>query len=472
VKLWIPAELAVLIGANLDTPAYYEERQSNSTPIVEVPCQISDYVRSKIDGPANDPSRSEKTPRIVNAARLERLSIGETLYCVLQAPDQVERYAEKGKPYMYDDIRDLYDSASEPPEDIPLLDDQEDNGKAVAPGGIRAFKASELTPARQTKWIANGRIPCSAVTLLVGDENIGKSMWWAWLVAILTTGRGFKPFGIPPREPMNVCLILTEDDWATEVRPRLEVAGADLSRISVLCEESDGSGAPQFPRDIAKIPEGTDLTLVDAWLDTVPANINVKDPQQARQALQPWKEHCTRTESAVILLTHTNRLSTGNARDKYGISAELRKKARMTLFVQEDEDSGPGGFTVGPEKANGTTTRKATIFTKESVQVFEPTDDNNGGTVGRVVWKGESDHTARERITAQWEESQAPVETKDCAKWLQNYLDNCHGSATATEVQKAAHAEGFTSYAIKSGKLKQRIKSEKVGDTWVWKSTT
>ena len=36
-----------------------------------------------------------------------------------------------------------------------------------------------------------------------------------------------------------------------------------------------------------------DLVVVDAWLDTVPASLQVKDPQQARIALHPWKDAAT-----------------------------------------------------------------------------------------------------------------------------------------------------------------------------------
>ena len=36
-------------------------------------------------------------------------------------------------------------------------------------------------------------------------------------------------FGIPARDPGRVLIAaITEDDWHTVVRPRLEVAGADL----------------------------------------------------------------------------------------------------------------------------------------------------------------------------------------------------------------------------------------------------
>ncbi|WP_459979897.1 AAA family ATPase, partial [Mycobacterium avium] len=146
-----------------------------------------------------------------------------------------------------------------------------------------------------------------------------------------------------------VILVVTEDDWQTTVLPRLEVAGVDLAMVSVICAERDGSGAPVFPRDLPLIRNADPapaLVAVDAWLDTVPSQLSVRDPQQARQALHPWKEVATTTGAAVLLLCHTNRVATANARDKYGATGELRKKARMTLFAQTDDD---GHLVVGPE---------------------------------------------------------------------------------------------------------------------------
>ena len=169
--------------------------------------------------------------------------------------------------------------------------------------------------------------------------------------------------GIPAREPASVILILTEDTWSEDVLPRLLVAGANIDNIQVICTEQDGSGAPVFPRDIFLIHEAEPapvLVVVDCWLDTVAASLSVRDPQQARQALHPWREVATATDAAVLLLGHTNRISSGNARDKYGATAALRQKARMTLFAQHDED---GSLVVGPEKANGTAPVAASRFT-------------------------------------------------------------------------------------------------------------
>ena len=99
----------------------------------------------------------------------------------------------------------------------------------------KRWSALELEPAEQPRWLADSRLPRASVSLLLGDEGIGKSLLWVLLVAHITTGASFPGFGIPSRDPGRAVLVLTEDDWSTVVRPRLEIAGADLNRIEVIC---------------------------------------------------------------------------------------------------------------------------------------------------------------------------------------------------------------------------------------------
>ncbi len=73
--------------------------------------------------------------------------------------------------------------------------------------------ATDLKPAAQPRWLAKDRLPRAAVTLLVGDEGIGKSLLWVWVVAAVTTGKPLPAFGIPAREPSPVIIVITEDGW-------------------------------------------------------------------------------------------------------------------------------------------------------------------------------------------------------------------------------------------------------------------
>ncbi len=317
----------------------------------------------------------------------------------------------------------------------------------------RRWRASELSGVQQPKWLARNRIPRAAITILVGDEGIGKSLFWVLVAYSVTTGKPLPEFGIPAREPEHVIVVATEDDWASTVLPRLQVAGVDLAMVSVICTDSDGSGAPVFPDDMDLIIDTEPLpglVVVDAWLDTVPAGLSVRDPQQARQALHPWKEAANRTGAAVLLLTHTNRVSTGNARDKYGATAELRKKARMTLFAQADTEH-EGQLLIGPEKANSTGGVEASRFDIESVQHF-PANDDSDGTVPKLRLVGDSGQTMRQHIADAHEEvnGSGSSDRKPVIDWLERFLGQ--GSCKSTDLYSAADANGYSKDQIKRAK--------------------
>jgi 5S rRNA maturation endonuclease (ribonuclease M5) len=324
----------------------------------------------------------------------------------------------------------------------------------------KVWKATELKPARQPEWLGKKWIPRAATSILVGDEGIGKSLFWTLVVAAITTGKSLPECGIPPRDPALVVIVVTEDDWQTTVLPRLIVAGADLNMIRVICTEDDCSGAPLFPRDIHLIHEMDTrpaLLVVDAWLDTVPAALVVRDPQGARQALHPWRELATKTGAAVMLLTHTNRVATDNVRDRYGATSELRKKARMTLYAQQDDE---GRLVIGPEKANSVATADAAVFVIEAVQHFTPTTDDDG-TVGRLKFVATSDRTAREHLTDAYEAEHGEdrQDRAEAAEWLSAYLEVEGPEANSAEVKARAKKAGISERTL------QRARKE-LGVIW------
>lgn len=319
----------------------------------------------------------------------------------------------------------------------------------------KVWRATDLKPSAQPRHLAKGHLIRAAINLLVGDEGIGKSLFWVYIIAAITRGRALPELGIPARAPQHVMLIITEDTWTDTVLPRCEVAGVDLNYVMVICAEDDGSGAPVFPRDLHLVVDADPrpaLVVVDAWLDTVAAGLSVKDPQQARRALHPWKEVATVTDAAVLLLTHTNRVDSGNARDKYGATGELRKKARLTLFAQQDDD---GNLVVGVEKANTTKPLPASMFTVDPIQHFPATDDHDG-SVPLLRYIGASDRTARDHIADQFDGDHGDdrQERHDAEAWLREYLEIEGPAVRSADAKREAKQAGISERTLQRARKK------------------
>lgn len=87
--------------------------------------------------------------------------------------------------------------------------------------------------ATKVRWLWRHRIPSRQVTVIAGGDKAGKTVVICKLAATISRGRAW-PLGEGRAKRGNVIVISTEDDPATTLRPRLEAAGADLTRIFVL----------------------------------------------------------------------------------------------------------------------------------------------------------------------------------------------------------------------------------------------
>jgi hypothetical protein len=89
---------------------------------------------------------------------------------------------------------------------------------------------SEVQP-RPVQWLWDGRIPLGKVTLLDGEPGSGKSLLALDLAARVSRGAAMPLTRTKPPGAADVILYNADDSLTDTIRPRLEAAGADLSRI-------------------------------------------------------------------------------------------------------------------------------------------------------------------------------------------------------------------------------------------------
>ncbi len=288
-------------------------------------------------------------------------------------------------------------------------------------------------------------------------------MWAIRAIASITSGKAWGPFTICG-EPRDAIIIATEDGWQDTVRPRLELAEADLGRVYVFSDRDDGEGAPTFPADMARLRAydiKPSLVVVDSWIDTVSGGVAVKDTQQAREALRPWREYAADTHAAVLLVTHTNRMTSSNARDTYGLSAALRQTVRSSLYAIRDGDE----LIVGTEKSNaGRTDRPAERYTIAAVQHFAPARDSDG-TVGRLDYVGPSNRSIRHHIADAVEPAgEKASRSPRIDDWLTSRLAN--GAVPSADLTREGKALEYSQDQIDRARKRIGATTPKRGDLW------
>lgn len=323
------------------------------------------------------------------------------------------------------------------------IDELEDYEVIFAGPKLKAL--ADYGPAKPIDWLAVSRIPKGVVTVLVGEEGIGKSQFWLWLASLVTTGAGCEEFGVYPAAPASVIAVVTEDDMQRTVIPRAQVAGVDSRRLFIF---SHNDLPPVFPKNLGllaqqarELNDPVGLIVVDALADTLPPGTSLTDPLQARNAILPWKDIAEALNCAVVLMTHPNRANSKEARDNYGLTGELRKIVRATLYAQKDEND---TFTIGPEKANLGKLVEATTFRMESIP-FEIDGRATVGGIPAVTPIGSSGKTVaqilEERTEAKLDSSTDRQEQSDAEKWLRRYLIENPGKEKKQVLAAAGRAD-------------------------------
>jgi hypothetical protein len=102
--------------------------------------------------------------------------------------------------------QDCAPGAEGPPDEDEAQDEEQQEGDFFDKGrgpeaGPRIWDAADLHPAEQPRWLARSRLPRAALTLLLGDEGIGKSLFWALLATHISTGKAFEGSGCRTASP-------------------------------------------------------------------------------------------------------------------------------------------------------------------------------------------------------------------------------------------------------------------------------
>ena len=129
----------------------------------------------------------------------------------------------------------------------------------------------------EVQWLWPGRIPQGCLTVVAGRPGVGKSLLSLAVAASVSTGQAF-PDGTLPAQPGTVLLLCAEDDPAATIRPRLDAAGADLSRVHLLEPAVILSDVYGNQREVYQALSLADLEPIKQAIEATQARLLVLDP--------------------------------------------------------------------------------------------------------------------------------------------------------------------------------------------------
>jgi RecA-family ATPase len=190
----------------------------------------------------------------------------------------------------------------------------------------------------------------------------------------------------------SVLILSAEDDAEDTILPRLEAAGADLTRVEILdsVEGLHGDRPPEIPADLALIEEK--LTQIDARLliiDPLVAFLvgaDANKDQEVRRALYKLSRIAARRRCSPIAMRHLNKHSGGKALYRGNMSIGVIGHARGGLLVAQDpEDEALRVMAV--TKSNLASPPPSLYFRLDPV-----------GQVCRIAWLGQAHYKADELV--------------------------------------------------------------------------
>lgn len=318
------------------------------------------------------------------------------------------------------------------------------------------------------RWLWPGRIALDKLCVLEGDPGVAKSLSTLNIGARVTTGRAM-PDGsysdLPG--PAAVVLVSVEDGLADTIRPRLDMAGADTSRVFAITGVPTSDGYERsivLPDDWQIIfdvvaEHSARLVVLDPLMALLGGDTNSYRDQDIRRALTPGVMLAEDTGAALLVVRHLNKGNSTNAIYRGGGSIGITGAARSVMVAAKDPDDETGERRIlAMTKSNLAASVPALAYRVESPDGVHP----------RIVWEGHTHHTAND-LVSQYDDDQRAV--RDEAKeYLADALQS--GPKPVTDLLKGARAQGISERTLRRAKKDMGIEKQKQGfgdsGQWVW----
>jgi hypothetical protein len=327
----------------------------------------------------------------------------------------------------------------------------------AAPSRSLVFRTLVDVQPLRPSWLWRDRIPLAAVSILDGDPELGKSTIAADLGARVSRGGAMPPLagGTDLDCPADVLILNGEDTPETTIRPRLDAAGADVSRVHVVeatALDSTDERPPVLPTDLDLLEElarakNVKLIVVDPFMAYLGGELDAHRDQDVRRCLHRLKILAERTGAAVLLVRHLNKLVGGPALYRGGGSIGIIGAARSALLVGK-HPANPEQKVLAPVKCN--------LCRKPSALTYSIETAPNGASV--IGWGEETTLTADDLLG---HKRQGGGVAEQCAEELRVLLSD--GPRAVEDVEAELKANGFTPNAIRQARRQTRATAKRDG---------
>ena len=299
--------------------------------------------------------------------------------------------------------------------------------------------------AKEVEWLWYPFIPYGKLTIIQGDPGDGKTTMVLNIAAAVSRGEGFDE-GMNITEPMNVIYQTAEDGLADTVKPRLEQARADCSRVLVIDETNKALSMLDKRVEEALDKTGARLLIMDPIQAYLGGSMDMNRANEAREMTKHLATIAEQRNSAIILIGHMNKAGGCKAAYRGMGSIDFFAVARSVLLV---------GRVIGKDNYRAMVQIKNNLAPFGHPKAFELSEDG-------FEWIGDYEISADDVLGGY-----APKESKlDQAKQLLRDLSEDKDAVSSNELIELAKAEGISKRTMDNARKEMGLKSQKINNTW------
>ena len=333
-------------------------------------------------------------------------------------------------------------------------------------GRLVTVCAADIKP-EHVEWLVDQSFPLGMLAVIGGQPGLGKSQISINLAAGVTTGKGLPGTG-GFNNLGSVIILANEDDAARTIRPRLDAAGADISKVHIVegvAREGADVDMFQLDLDIADLREralqigDVKLIIIDPPSAYLGTKVDSYKDSDVRGMLMPLGKLAQETGAMILLIVHLNKRTDGGAQQRFSGSTAWTAAPRVGFMVAEDSLTKqrfmlPVKNNIGDDRL-GYQYHIAEKLIQYGGQTFKSS---------YIVWDQTTNRSVAELLTP-------PKANKhDAVGVAKSFLaeELAAGALAVEEIQAAAKAAGISWASVLRAKSSMLITSEKVRSGWTW----
>ncbi|MHA9740122.1 AAA family ATPase [Robinsoniella peoriensis] len=304
----------------------------------------------------------------------------------------------------------------------------------------------DMIQSQEVQWLWYPYIPYGKITIVQGDPGEGKTTLVLNLAALLSQGNHLDEESATG-SPLSVIYQTAEDGLADTVKPRLEEAGADCSRILVIDDSEKSLTMDDERLEKAIVQTGAKLLILDPIQAYLGNGVDMNRANEARDMTKKLGQLADRTGCAIVLIGHMNKAGGSKAAYRGIGSIDFFAVARSVLLVARVAEQ---------EQIRVVAQIKNNLAEEGKPVAFERYKDG-------FRWIGRYDITIDELLGG-YSKSNKLQQAKQ-------YIQGLYGTVKAIsskEIERKAKAMGISKRTLDMAKYELQIPSKREGDGWYW----